>query len=43
MINSYINDMWQIEGDKCHENKLYGTNPRVRNNFFTNFKSRFKR
>ncbi len=29
VINSYINDMWQMELDK-YENKLYETNPSVR-------------
>ncbi len=38
VINSYINDMWQMELDK-YENKLYETNPSVRF-FFPNFKSR---
>ncbi len=37
VINSYINDMWQMEWDECHGNKLYDINPSVRKLFFTWF------
>ncbi len=30
VINSYVNDMRQMEWDECHGNKLYETNPSVR-------------